>query len=51
MRADVVRDLLGDPAALPVKRYAEIVALALVFHRSWRPDDLRAALLRLRPAT
>ena len=33
-------ELVGDPARIPVRRYAEAVAVALLIRHSWRSDDL-----------
>src|SRR3954466_1290674 len=45
---EIVRDLIGDPTTLPRRSYPQIVAVVLAFRHSWRPDDLRTTLRRLR---
>lgn len=47
---DAVRDLIGDPATVPRARYPQLVAVAIAFRHSWRPEDLRRTLRRLRTA-
>jgi len=43
-----INALLGDPEVLPVRRYPQAIALALVLRHSWRPADLACILRRLR---
>jgi hypothetical protein len=40
--------LLGNPEALPRRRYPQAIALALALRHSWRSDDLACILRRLR---
>ena len=39
--------LLGEPRDLPMRRYAQGVALALAIRHSWQDDDLRRMVRRL----
>jgi hypothetical protein len=45
---DVVTDLVGDVAALPLSRYPEVVAVAVAYRHSWKPDDFESIVRRLR---
>ena len=46
---DIVRDLIGtNLATLPSRHYPQVVAVMLAFRHSWRPDDYRTTLRRLR---
>lgn len=40
--------LLGDPRGLPVRRYPQAVAVAVVLRHSWRPDLLGQVATRIR---
>ena len=44
---DLFTELVGDPHAIPQRRYAHAVAVAIALRHSWRPDDLQAVAGRL----
>jgi hypothetical protein len=45
---DGLEELLGkSPSQLPVRRYPQAVAVALILRHSWRADDLACILARL----
>ena len=44
---DVFTELVGDPNAIPRRRYAHAVAVAIALRHSWRSDDLEAVVGRL----
>jgi len=46
---EIVRDMIGtNLATVPSRHYPQIVAVVLAFRHSWRPDDCRTTLRRLR---
>lgn len=46
--ADEFEHFLGRPQRIPVRHYPHAIAFALLLRHSWRPDDWRACLRRLR---
>jgi hypothetical protein len=42
-----VTELLGDVAAIPVRRFPQVIALALALRHSWRKDDFAQMIARL----
>jgi hypothetical protein len=44
---DSIVDLFGDLQSIPVARYPQLIAVALVLRHSWRPDDFTRFAHRL----